>query len=68
LKGGWHFLSGGIAAIEDIGIADESFQIFAGDFALQRMKQDSELSSEMIQLQPGSEFDAFYHYIVSPTI
>lgn len=66
-EGGWHFLSGGIAGIQDLELVpDSDLDNFSSDFQHLGFKQDGTVSDEMIQLQPGVECDCFQHFIIPP--
>lgn len=62
-KGGWHFLNGGLAGIDEIylGNADEveQYMFSFGD-------QDPEIYSKVITIPPATDCDEFEHFMISP--
>jgi hypothetical protein len=70
-RGGWHFLNGGTTGISNIQIGSShavDLDNFADEFAHLGFKQDGLISTEMLELQPGTESDCFYHYIIPPRV
>jgi hypothetical protein len=63
-KGGWHFLDGGLAGIEDICLANEDevtqYMFDFGDL-------DPDIYSKVISLPPAVECDEYVHFMISPT-
>lgn len=62
-KGGWHFLAGGLAGIEEICPADENdvdqYMFDFGDL-------DADIYSKVISLPTAVECDEFVHFMISP--
>lgn len=62
-KGGWHFLAGGLAGIEEICLADEDevtqYMFDFGDL-------DPDIYSNVISLPTAVECDEFVHFMISP--
>ncbi|KAJ5775353.1 uncharacterized protein N7511_000364 [Penicillium nucicola] len=63
-KGGWHLFGGGIAGIQYIDIADSESENSWDSYT----QEDDEIlnSSDIIELQTGSDCDGFYHYYMRP--
>jgi hypothetical protein len=63
-KGGWHFLAGGLAGIDEINIADENeidqYMFDFGDL------EDPDIFSKVISLPTAVECDEFVHFMISP--
>ena len=61
-KGGWHFLAGGLAGIEEICLADEDdvdqYMFDFGDL-------DPDIYSKVISLPTAVECDEFVHFMIS---
>ncbi|KAJ5317812.1 hypothetical protein PENANT_c004G10869 [Penicillium antarcticum] len=64
-QGGWHLFGGGIAGIQHIGFDDGDAENSWDSLT----QEDDEIldSSDLIELQSGSESDGFYHYYMRPT-
>ena len=62
-KGGWHFLAGGLAGIEDICLADEDE---VGQYMFDFGDPDPDLYSKVISLPTAVECDDFVHFMISP--
>lgn len=61
--GGWHLFAGGIAGVQNIttegdGDADIGYEHFEDELG--------DIDYKMIQLDPGTECNAFDHFIVPP--
>ncbi|KAH7310877.1 hypothetical protein B0I35DRAFT_439831 [Stachybotrys elegans] len=63
-KGGWHFLSGGIAGIGDMELAGEDGYMYMFRFP----DADHDVCSKLILLTPATECDGFMHMMVSPEV
>ena len=62
-KGGWHFLAGGLAGVEDIELADEEE---VGQYMFDLGDLDPDIYSKVISLPSAVECDEFVHFMISP--
>ena len=62
-KGGWHFLAGGLAGIDDICLArEDKVDQYMSDFG----DLDLDIYSKVISLPTAVECDGFVHFMISP--
>src|SRR5690348_16020926 len=68
-RGGWHLFGGGISGIRDMYFPDNAdFDAYEEDFYDKGLRQDGNISGDMIALTAGTESDTFCFYIIPPAM
>jgi len=64
-EGGWHLLAGGLAGVEEVGLAHEN-GVEEYLFAVPLEDLDADILSKVISLPPATDCDEYHHFMISP--